>query len=189
MQASRKYFKNAHIQLFTNGLLLLQMDNSFWNACYTNNIAILATSYRGIQWDRIESKAAMQNVLLTYTSTYRDIIYGEKLSWHFPLDLSGRQDARENFLRCGEANTCIFLRNGRLYTCVAPPNIHHFNKYFNTHLVVSDDDSIDIYKAKDIREILMFLSKLIPFCRYCRVKDRKFDLPWKKSNKDIHEWI
>ena len=55
-------------------------------------------------------------------------------------------------------------------------------------LVKAKYDYIDIYKAKDKKEILEFLSKPVPFCRYCNVDNRKYSFDFEKSNKDINEW-
>ena len=41
---------------------------------------------------------------------------------------------------------------------------------------------------KDKEEILEFLAKPIPFCRYCKVRERKQQL-WEVSKKDIKEWV
>ncbi|WP_252832299.1 hypothetical protein [Brachyspira pilosicoli] len=50
-------------------------------------------------------------------------------------------------------------------------------------------DYIDIYKAKDYNEILQFLAKPVPFCRYCDVKKWKVVGNWRRSNRDISEYI
>jgi hypothetical protein len=112
----------------------------------------------------------------------------QKSSYHIPLDVEGRQDASSNFMKCFHSNVTIFLRQRRLYTCTVAPNIHHFNKYFHMDLPTSIRDSIDIYKAQSAQEIFEFLSKPIPFCRYCYVDKRSFGIPWKRSHKDIKEW-
>ena len=49
-------------------------------------------------------------------------------------------------------------------------------------------DYIDIFKAKNKDEILEFMSKPIPFCRFCDVLRRKPGYKWETSEKDISEW-
>ena len=80
------------------------------------------------------------------------------------------------------------LKNKKIYTCTVAPNIEHFNKYFNKNLPLCDNDGIDIYKVKSIDEILEFLSKPIPFCKYCNVNGRTFGHEWRRSEKLIEEW-
>jgi hypothetical protein len=52
---------------------------------------------------------------------------------------------------------------------------------------VPDSDSIDIYNASNIDEILDFLSKPITCCRYCMPNDDEL-IDWKVSKKEIEEW-
>ena len=87
------------------------------------------------------------------------------------------------------ANHCIFLKQGRVYTCATAANIEHFNKFFNKNLKIMNKDSINIYKAKSMKDILNFLAKPIPFCKYCNVKERKFGgRKWKQGKREISEW-
>ena len=78
---------------------------------------------------------------------------------------------------------------GKLYTCSYIQNIRHFNKFFNKNIPISVNDYIDIHKAKDYQEVLQFLAKPIPFCKYCDVKNRKDGIEWKVSTKRIEEYL
>lgn len=104
------------------------------------------------------------------------------------IDEEGRFQIEKNFCKCYLANTCHTLKHEKMFTCSTIPHIEHYNKYFNKNLIVSNSDYIDIYKAKDKKEILEFLSKPVPFCRYCNVDNRKYSFDFEKSNKDINEW-
>jgi hypothetical protein len=55
----------------------------------------------------------------------------------------------------------------------------HFSVYFRR----------DIYGVKDIGEILDFLCKPIPFCRYCKIKAWEVGVEWSVSKKRLTEWI
>lgn len=88
-------------------------------------------------------------------------------------------------MRGGE---CIFLANGKLSPCGAPFTNRHFNRYFGKeYFKISRRDYIDIYKAKDIQEIFRFLSRPIPFCRYCRPK--RCYIEYGTSKREMTEWI
>ena len=76
-----------------------------------------------------------------------------------------------------------------LYTCSYIPNIRHFNKFFNKNIPISVNDYIDIHKARDYQDILQFLAKPIPFCKYCDVKNRKDGIVWKVSTQRIEEHL
>ena len=44
------------------------------------------------------------------------------------IDLSGKSDGRKNFYGCSDANKCVILGYGKLYTCLLAYTIRHFNK-------------------------------------------------------------
>lgn len=64
----------------------------------------------------------------------------------------------------------------------------YYNQYYQVDTFkIPESDSISIYQAKDISEILEFLSKPISACRYC-LPDKDEIIEWKVSNKQIEEW-
>lgn len=67
------------------------------------------------------------------------------------------------------------------------PYAHFFNEYFNQNLVVSEQDFIDIYKAKSYEEIAEFCTHRMPFCTYCAVHHRSVR-DWCQSKHTIDEW-
>ena len=184
-EIARKYF-DGPVNIVTNGLVLEKMNEVFWESCRKNNIRLIVTSYP-IKLDvkRIKELAKNNNVKLKIRS-----LFINKHSWcRLPFDLEGKQCITENRKLCLTVNKCIFLKNGRLSTCCLPLVADRFNNYFCKNLEVTDDDSIDIYKAKDIKEIHNFLSKPMPFCRYCRIKSWEIGIEWGVSKKEITEWI
>jgi hypothetical protein len=189
LEIARKYF-DGPINIVTNGLVLEKMNEIFWESCRKNNIRIIVTSYPiKINVKQIKKLAKKHSVALKIRSLLMN-----KHSWcRLPFDLNGRQCIMENRKLCLTVNTCIFLKDGRLSTCCLPLVADRFNNYFckntETSLEATDDDSNDIYKAKDIKEIYEFLSKPIPFCRYCRIKSWEIGIEWGVSKKEITEWI
>lgn len=182
---TRKYFPNSIIDLDTNGILLISKKESFFEAVSRNNINISVTKYPiGLDYDKIIEKCKKYNAPFRFFDDQKVRKFNL-----LPLDLEGRQQIERNFISCYLANCCHTLKNGKLYTCSTIPHIEHFNNYFNKNLKVCKNDYIDIYEAKSGNEILEFLAKPAPFCRYCNVKNRCGDLDWKTSNKDIKEWV
>ena len=196
-EIARKYF-DGPVNIVTNGLVLEKMNEVFWESCRKNNIRIIVTSYPvKLNVKRIKELAKKHNVTLKIRTRFMD-----KHAWSkLPLDLNGLQCIMKNRKFCLTVNTCIFLKDGRLATCCLPLVADRFNNYFSkdmgtrsdsfepTTLEATDDDSIDIYKAKDIGEVYEFLSKPIPFCRYCRIKSWEIGIEWEVSKKEITEWI
>lgn len=181
---ARKCFPNTLIKLLTNGTLLEKQKDDFWLACKKYDIQIGISNYPILNHEAIIEKLNYFDI----SSEWHPAIGQVLESYHFPLDVSGSQDARDNFLKCSQAHQCIALSKGKLCTCYAPLNIHHFNNHFKTNIPLSDRDYIDIYKAKDLDEILQFLARPIPFCKFCDINKRQFGLDWKVSEKTIEEW-
>lgn len=186
-EIARYYFPETRIEIFTNGILLKNQLDDFWENCRKNKIVIKATKYPlKIDWEIIKNKAKEKEV--TFIFAY-DTEMLTKTSYHIPFDINGTQDTAINFLHCFHANRCIELYRGRIYTCTIVPHAKHFAKAFGVRLQECEADSIDIHVAQSMKEILEFLAKPIPFCRYCNVLARSFDHPWKQSKREIEEWI
>ena len=186
MRTTREYFPHTRIEIVSNGIILNNQSDDFWRNCNKFNITIVLTKYPlNTNYALAEQTAKKHNVILEYFGNTNEVT---KQSYHMTLDLDGTQDCRTSFLNCYHANNCIMLKNGKIYTCTVAPNIEHFNKYFGKNLPLTEYDGIDIYKANNIQEILQFLAKPIPFCRFCNVKARSFGHKWGISKKDIKEW-
>jgi hypothetical protein len=183
--SARNSFHKATVAILTNGILLQSMPVDFWKVCGENSIQIVITKYPiHLDYDKIESIAQSFGAAVEYFGNALDMKY----SYCLPLDLLGTQDPQDSFRHCIFANQCFTLKEGRMFTCSTAPNVKYFNTHFNERLELCDRDSVDIYKAQDNREILDFLSKPIPFCRYCNVQARRFDDAWRRSKKEIGEW-
>jgi DNA-directed RNA polymerase subunit N (RpoN/RPB10) len=168
--------------------LLAKQPDSFWESCKKNNIDIEITKYPiSLDFEKIKLVAKSHEITLIYRDSTDKIVKSFNL---LPMDIDGTQNIKDSFRLCFESNkdACVSLHNGRLYTCGKPNAAASFNAYFKTDLEESESDSIDIYKADGIDEILDFLRKPIPFCRYCNRRDVVTHIPWHTSKKDISEW-
>jgi MoaA/NifB/PqqE/SkfB family radical SAM enzyme len=187
LSISRKYFKSSDINILTNGMLLLSQPDEFWINCKQNRINLFITKYPiKLKYDAIDQLARKHGIDLHYFGGTDKSI---KQMYCVPIDLTGTQNNKDSFKKCFRSNTCIQLQDGKLFTCQIIPYIKHFNKYFNQNLEITENDYIDIYKAKNIEEILHFLSTPIPFCRYCNVNKTVYGIEWGISKKEISEWV
>ena len=185
LPVARECFPKAEIVIVTNGLLLPQMDPSFWEACRENQIVISPTKYPvNFDYGAAEELAKSHNVKYRYFAEKEVSRTFEK----YALDPQGLQDCEGNYRMCFMANSCIHLLHGRLYTCPIAPTAHYMNDAFGTQIRESPQDSIDIYQASSAEEILEFLAKPIPFCRYCRRDLMIDDIPWRQSKRELSEW-
>ncbi|MCL2650422.1 MAG: radical SAM protein [Candidatus Azobacteroides sp.] len=187
LNIARKYFPEVTIKMVTNGILLLKQKADFWEACRRNNIEIVVTKYPiKINHEAIEKHVKNEGVKFDFYGSTAEV---EKNMQCMPFDLSGKQNARDSFLRCSSANRCISLDNGKIYTCTTIPYVKYFNAHFSKNLAVTEADYLDIYKVKNIDEILDFLCQPMPFCRFCNQKGIIWDVGYGISKKDIQEWI
>ena len=179
---ARACFPQADLKILTNGILLPEMPDSFWKACRESDIMITPSQFPlKIDYPEIQRKAERFGV--------RCLLVWEKSEFRKDvLDLDGFHDPVTNFLKCTHPNNCVFFSHGRFCTCNIPLNIESFNRYFHRNLRLSEQDYIDIYKAQSGREILEFLARPIPFCRYCALEKNQYGLPWKVSKREITEW-
>lgn len=185
LKMARENFPKANIDIVTNGIKLPTQPEEFWLACRDNQITIRPTKYPlSFDYDAMEERARQYQVKYRYYNDGSTV----KTLYHSALDLEGRQCGTQNFLTCYRANQCIYLEHGRLYPCTAAPTARHLNRYFGMDFELLPEDSIDIYKASSAREILEFLARPIPFCRYCMISKAESGLPWRQSEKKIEEW-
>jgi len=184
-EMSRKYF-DGNISIVTNGILLTKMNEEFWLSCKRNKINILVTSYP-IKLDRklIKKTAKSYSVKIKM----RMQVMSNHTWCRLPRDIQGKQNIKDSFKNCLIANFCISLKNGKLATCCLPFVADRFNNFYNEKFITEENDSIDIYSAKNIEEIYEFLNKPIPFCRYCKIRQSEYGINWGISKKDIYEWI
>lgn len=184
---TRRHLPGTLIQLVTNGILLMRQDEEFWSVCRENDIVIVNTRYPiDLDHSVIAATAKSNQVVFEH---FGETGANYKTSYKIPLDISGKQDGRESFMNCFHANSLVLLMEGRIYGCTVAPNIHTFNERFGTSLELEEGDYLDIHEAQSKKDVLDFLCKPKPFCRYCDVSHRSYGHPWQRSKGEISEWI
>lgn len=175
----------TEIRVISNGILVNDMQPNFWECLHDNKVILSVTKYPlKLDYDLMNEKSKIYGVKFEfYDNTDKEQIW-----YNIKLQEDGRADARKSFYKCFLANECIMLKEGKLYTCTIIPNIEHFNRHFNKNLQVCKSDYINIYDVKSKDDIFDFLSKPIPFCRYCNPDEKDYSLKWEVSKKDISEW-
>lgn len=169
---AREFFPFSTIKLVTNGLLLLDQPDTFWSCLAEKRIVLSPTKYPiGIDWETVENIAAAFGVWLRYFNDPDT----PKTMTQYPLDPLGRQDPVKNFLDCSCANVTPVLHKGKLYACPIAATA----RVMDMSIEAGEGDCIDIFDAYDMEEILDFLARPIPFCRYCKVADRVDGVAWK----------
>jgi MoaA/NifB/PqqE/SkfB family radical SAM enzyme len=184
----RKYLPGTELYFATNGILLPKQDDAFWEACQRNNITVEITGYpTAIDFSKVLAKAQSYAVNCRLRDDGEDVGTNINKFTNIALDPSGKTTPVRAFLTCCFANSQVVLREGRIYTCPIVPRIHSFNQYFQQNLKITPRDSIDIHQAKNYDEILQFLARPIPFCRYCK-PFLYTTHPWHISERKMAEW-
>jgi hypothetical protein len=174
------------VQITTNGVLLTGQPEEFWQNCKKNNIVVSVSRYPvKLNEKKIKEIAKAHGVKVVFSGST-----AEERMCKLPLDLSGGQNMKKSFRKCAISwGCCVTLREGKIYTCCIAAHIKFFNRYFNQNLVITENDYADIYKVNTVEEIIDFLGKPFPFCRYCKTSETKFAQRWGVSKKEITEWI
>ena len=183
---TRKYFRKGKIKILTNGLLLLNMKDEFWDTISATDAELWVTKYPvNFDYDKAVEYAKLHGVELRFFNKEPVRTLG-----HQPLDLDGNHDYVNNFIWCYRANECIDLKHGKIFSCIIPAEIKPFCEYFNKDLEVGKDDYVDIYEVETAEELLEKMERPMPFCRYCnREAIAEFGIiPWRQTKYEIDEW-
>ena len=180
MILTRTYFPKTTIWLYTNGIKLLSMQESFWKTCSEYSIQIYISKYPiNIHYKQV--CAIMDKWHLIYAvSTEVEYFF------HYALDPSGKQNHRKSYETCDWGGVYIQLKNGILYPCARIAYIEKVNNTFGLKLKCTKEDFLEIKKLSRWN-FLKFVTKSKPFCRYCTMERRK--VSWVHSCKSKEEWL
>ncbi len=191
LEITRNFFPDTEIQVVTNGILLETINESFYKILNKNKIALFVSVYPiDLNWESILRRTKKYKVdifnscrkKLTLKNLEESTI---KSFYKLNLDLLGKQPIDK---KCHFHKQCAYFDDGKIYPCFVVGNIRHFNKKFNKKIPVTQKDFIDIYKTKNIKEILAFFEKLVPFCRYCNTTNISNE-KWAHNPKpNISQW-
>lgn len=178
----------AEIDFMTNGVLIPQQKDEFWKTCSDCGVKVRVSKYPiNLDHKRITEIEKKWGVNFEWGGG-KDIPV--KKMWKYPISLSGDVSLRNSFKLCSQINSCIRMKNGKIYPCNTTACIEHFNKYFNKNLeLIPGKDYLELEKVKDIQEIFEFLITPPPFCRYCNRAGVTFGYDWAVSRKDMSEWV
>jgi len=181
IRAARAHLPHTRLYVVTNGVLVTKQGEEFWRALAETGTILLCDSYPiGLPVEEIDALGAKYGVKVEWTDPRAEF-------FKVPLDLEGTQDPADSFKRCSGINNCPLVKDGRIYPCAVIPYADAFKDRFDVEsLHVSEADSISILDREGT-EILDFLLKPVPYCRYCDWD--AFELyPWGRTERRIEEW-
>ncbi len=174
LEQTRKYLPESTINIVTNGILLPQMDNVFWDTMKNNRIVIDWTVY-----------PIMKDKLITI----RNLIKSHNIKCYpyfvkFFIDeinKEGNSDIKKAFKNC-TIKKCINLYDHKIYQCSAL-----CRKYYNQKYNVNYDlpMGLDLYKtsAEEIYRKLVLNPKPFKACKYCH--EEYFLHKWSNKNDNL----
>ncbi len=185
---ARRLYPNAKINFMTNGVLIPSQKDEFWKVCSECNVKVAISRYP------IKLNNEKINEIKEKWGIYFDWAGGKdipiKKMWKYPIDLNGTVSLKNSHKICSQVNSCIRMKNGKIYPCNTTACIEHFNKYFGKALkLIPGKDYIELDKVNSLSEIFEFLIAPPAFCRYCNRAGVTFGYDWEVSKKDISEWV
>lgn len=185
MRIGRMIFPEVDINIFTNGIKLLEMEEDFFQTCIDNNINITFTKYPiDVNYDLVKEKLEEMHI------DYR-IFNGEteeKESHKVPICLEGNLSKEKTFFLCHRVGFCE-LKNGKIYPCSLAPSFYRFCNYFNISQEWGKEDGVDIYKCKNYDELMEKITQPMESCKYCGVCKTQYGIKWDTSKRNISEWV
>lgn len=183
IEITRSNFINSEIAVVTNGILLDKIDAAIWNSCKQNNVKFSLTLYPvNLNIRKIYDLALQYGVVIDY---FNDGEYKIKFRKDV-LDEKGTQNIKHSYRKCKPL--CPQLYGNKFFICQKPANIKYINKYFSKDFVVSSEDCIDIHQTNNVKKLLKYLRKPIPFCRYCNRDATDNNINWCITKKEFSEW-
>lgn len=187
---ARDVFPEARIDFTTNGLLVRQMPESFWETLRQTRVAIKYTRYPiGLDYDDLVRY--IQNKGVEVFSAGGEIAFFRRI----PMNPKGTFNMFHSYIQCPYTD-CAQLRNGKLFRCPASAFHDILNEKLESvaasekgKFKLSPMDYIDLYKNPTHENIESFLSSAIPFCSYCDTARMNSRVPWSQSEKKPEEWV
>lgn len=188
---ARDVFSEARIDFTTNGLLVGQMPESFWETLRQTKVAIKFTRYP-IALDYDEMVRYVQSKGVEVFSAGGEIAFFRRI----PMIPKGTFNMFRSYTQCPYTD-CAQLRNGKLFRCPASAfhdilneNLESSGSAYKGRFKLSRRDYVDLYNENTTRETVYgFLSNAIPFCSYCDMAHMNSRVPWSKSEKKPEEWV
>ena len=185
MKITRQYFCNSEIIIFTNGLILNSMPDSFWKTCKKYNIEIWHTNYPLCKKNPNLEKAYQKSLKYKIkVSSYIRYTFGL-----MGLSKKNNNDKCKTYEKCSFKTKSTIVDNGILYPCPVIFSVKLFlnNKFKDFALPVDKNDLLDIYKLNSIADLNNFLKTPKEFCKYCNYGSKQ--AIWRPSERKISEWF
>lgn len=176
LNITREFFPKANISIVTNGILLKDMREPFWDSCRKEKIAIDLSKYPETEDIFLDNIALIKDkgISLGYVHECRKMYV-----FHNP---KGDSNKEFSYKYCPIKQYTI-LKGNKIFVCPKAAYVGFYNKEFKAK--VSVDKGINIEKSSD-KNIAEYIKKPVKTCKFCSYGGMQVD--WKPSEKKQEEW-
>lgn len=180
MEAVKKVYPESRLGIITNGLLLLQMPETFWNACVNYDVKFSVTCFP------VMSKDVKQNIKMIFCDKKLEYRLTDK-KWFNKILVKNNQEDLASIIRSCGCNKAYNLKGGEVSRCTVPMAVPLLNQCFNAGMI--EGGRLDIYSVQSGKEIIDFLETPNESCRNCSAHPIKVE--WEKSDNPpkLSDWI
>lgn len=182
IEISRKHQPKAEIHLLTNGLLLDEISDEFFEALKIYDVILQFSNYPDSENQEKKDcgKRVLEEKKVNYFEYKPDFF---EVDYQFEKD---KDDTKEVFGKCNYVYDMLNIYRGWIYKCPRPISLRHYDRMYGTDY--SDmEDGINLFDPATTHEtIVEYLNHPIKSCKYCS-KYKGFAL-WDKNNIEQSQW-
>ena len=187
----RSLNNRINLNIFTNGKLFMKLADDLIPVLKRYNVDVLFTRYNdpSIDYDSI-TKICEENDIKV--SDIHKTVFGydctiQKFTCNrLSRPLNNSKSVVQKYNYCSD--TCPCLWDSKIYLCGKCAFADSMNDYVHTNFKETTRDYIRVEDLKSTEQYLSYISKPIPFCKYCFNTPGK-DIPWSTSRPEVTDFI
>ena len=183
MSLLRKNFPTQELYIFTNGLMIPRMSDSFWDSARNNDIIVVITRYP-IKFD-YDSAIELCRSKGVRTEVFADRSETQTF-FRYALDPKGCRNRSIAHLKCDNRG-CLSVIGDKLYPCSISGCVKHLNNAFATKFEHRPGDWLNVEDIRSAADIRRLRDNPVPFCSYCILPPKS--VSHSPSQRKIEEWV
>lgn len=181
---TRKYFPGTHIDVVTNGLLILKIPQKLIDAMVLSNATFFISQYHPTREKITDIVRFLEEKQINYTIS--------PLLTHFESVLTYKEKTAEKAFakRYKDGCICHSIAKGRIYVCPTIERLYAVQDFFNIHIEEDElkNSSLDLMSDDvDGWDMLKYFSAPVSICRFCCPECK--DSLWETGQPKIEDWI
>ncbi len=184
LKVAKSIFSRCSLTLITNGLLLPQQSQEFFDTLDDLNVEL--------EWSKYRPNTQIESIVKQKSA--RPYIYDHTNLTYSYLDFNSTYTDQFLFDHCAVGNVPT-IKDGYLYKCNFVAWLPFLLDYFNLNYPENYDIEsarVNLFDEKVTQETLdAFLRVPCDFCKYCIQYDDNLyqTIPWRASKRELNEWL